>query len=446
MAKNSVLLFVIVFLTRLPFLGPGFGSDPDAWRIAGAARDIARTGHYAASRFPGAPVVEIADAGLLRLGPWALPVAGAIWGAIACVAFYVALCRLGLRGCFWAALALAFTPVFWIHTTDAMDYSWALGLAMVALALAVHGRALLAGAALGLAVGCRIPTVVLVVPVAILLEGRSYVRLVLATVVFAALALIPSFATYGLRFLSDYEFGRVPWIYVAKGATRDVWGVIGTVAVGIATLVALFRLRDVPRRELIAVIVAVVLTGAIYLRLPHEGAYLLPAVPFVLMFLARTLGKQVGIALACVLAISALFVNVREIDIRALRSHGGVRPPFRWYPRNTEVELAAGPLIAERVKRVDAVEMRDRVLESAKGAPPHSIIMVYELLPSIEWKNPPADPQFVHLLTADSLTQAGREGKALFATEDAWDAEWQVYRVRPEQFGVKLFHWEPNSL
>src|SRR5262249_54732778 len=190
------------------------GADPDAWRIAGAARDFARTGHYEASRFPGAPVVEITDSFLLRFGERTLPVVGALWGAITCVAFYVALRRRGVRACCWAALALAFTPVFWIHTTDAMDYSWALGLALIALALAVHGRASLAGAALGLAIGCRIATAVLIVPIALLLEGRSHGRLILATILFGALALAPSFLTYGTRFLSGYEFGRVPWVYV----------------------------------------------------------------------------------------------------------------------------------------------------------------------------------------------------------------------------------------
>src|SRR5262249_37369119 len=171
MRRNAALLFLIVVLTRLPFLGPGFGSDATAWRIAGAARAIAHTGHYEASRFPGAPVVEIADSALLRLGPWALPGAGGPWGALRAGAFFGVLSRLGMRGCFWAALALAFTPVFWINTTDAMDYAWALGLALLALAFAVHGRASLAGAALGLAVGCRIATAVLVVPIGLLYAG-----------------------------------------------------------------------------------------------------------------------------------------------------------------------------------------------------------------------------------------------------------------------------------
>lgn len=441
MARNAALLFFIVLLTRLPFLGPGFGSDPDAWRIAVAARDIGRTGQYTASRFPGAPVVEIADAALLRLGPWALPLAGALWGAIACAAFYVALRRLGMRGCFWAALALAFTPVFWIHTTDAMDYSWALGLALVAMALAVHGRAGWAGAALGLAVGCRIPTVVLIVPIAILLD-RGRLRFVLASVLFAALALAPSFMTYGTRFLSAYEFGRVPWIYVVKGATRDVWGVIGTVAVALSVLVALVRVRSVPSRELLAILAAVVLTGAIYLRLPHDGAYLLPVVPFTLLFVTRALGKPGAISLTFLLAISALFFNVVQPDHPRMQ----IRFPMPWYPPQSIVE-SDGPLLHERERRADLIQTRDLVLERSEGLPSSATIMVYELLPAIQWMQPDVvGPKFVHLLPAASLEQARQSGRPVFATEDAWDNEWQIYRVHPEQFGVRPLSSEPNSL
>lgn len=422
MRRNAALLFVVVLLTRLPFLGPGFGSDADAWRIAGAARTIAQTGHYVASRFPGAPVVELSDSLLLRLGPWALPLASAIWGAIACVAFYVTLCRLGVRGCFWAALALAFTPVFWIHTTDAMDYSWALGLALVSLALAVHARPTLAGVALGLAIGCRLPTALLIVPIAVLLEGRNYPRFVLATILFGALALAPSFLTYGTRFLSGYEFGRVPWIYVVKGATRDVWGVIGTIAIALGAVLAMFRLHLVPRHERLAILSAIAFTAAIYLRLPHDGAYLLPMVPFVLLFMARTLDKSLAVVLASLLLVSSLLVNISQANGFFLQ--------------------AKGPLLVERDRRVELLRTRDLVLERSKHVPSDAVVMVYELLPTIAW-SAPSTPKFVHLLTPASMDLARERDTPMFATEEAWDNEWKVFRVRPKDFGVQLLSDSP---
>jgi hypothetical protein len=437
-ARNAALLFLIVFLTRLPFLGPGFGSDPDAWRIAGAARDIARTGHYVASRFPGTPVVEIADAALLRFGPLGLFLPVALWGAIAAVAFYVALCRLGMRGCFWAALALAFTPVFWIHTTDAMDYAWALGLALVALAFAVHGRATLAGALLGLAVGCRIASAVLVVPVALLLEGRGHARFLGAFVLFGALAFAPSFLTYGTRFLSDYEFGSVPWIYVLKGATRDVWGVIGSVAVGVALAIALFRLRAVPRRERLAVAAAAALTGAIYLRLPHEGAYLLPIVPFVLMFVARALGKPAAIALACLLPISALFVDVVESGRPEPGASKGT--PFHAFGRALILNRDRGPLLEEIARRDFGLAYRDAIVEKASEISSRDIVMVYEFLPSVLWLVPPEStghPTFVHLLDPAAAARSMRENRLVYATPAAREMEERIYHLTARDMNLR---------
>jgi hypothetical protein len=327
-----------------------------------------------------------------------------------------------------------------------MDYAWALGLALMALAFAVHGRATVAGALLGLVVGCRLPTAVLVIPQALLLT-RGHIRFLLATALFGAIALAPSFVTYGTRFLSVYEFGRVPWIYVVKGATRDVWGVIGTVAVGIAVVISLFRLRAVPRRELWAVLTAVVLTGAVYLRLPHEGAYLLPIVPFVLLLMARTLGKPGAIVLASLLLVSSLFVNISQTDTHALRARGDARVPFRPSFHGAELEWGKGPLLVERDRRLGLIQTRDLVLERAKSGPPNAVVMVYELLPAILWADESSgQPRFVHLLPADSLSQVRQEGKPIFATDDAWDNEWQVYRVRPEQYGVQLLSMEPNSL
>ena len=58
-------LAAIVFLSRVPFLLPGYGWDSDAWLIAGTARKIAQTGRYHESRLPGYPVHEVASAFLI---------------------------------------------------------------------------------------------------------------------------------------------------------------------------------------------------------------------------------------------------------------------------------------------------------------------------------------------------------------------------------------------
>src|ERR1044072_3575678 len=48
----------VVLLSRLPFLSPGAGNDDDGWFLVNAPREIAATGRYTTSRFPGYPVQE----------------------------------------------------------------------------------------------------------------------------------------------------------------------------------------------------------------------------------------------------------------------------------------------------------------------------------------------------------------------------------------------------
>jgi hypothetical protein len=52
----------------LPFLLPGYGADPDAWRVGLAARVMRETGRFASSRVPGHPVQELAPWWLSGLG------------------------------------------------------------------------------------------------------------------------------------------------------------------------------------------------------------------------------------------------------------------------------------------------------------------------------------------------------------------------------------------
>ena len=53
-----VFLILLVILSRLPFIGVGYGLDGDAWSVAITAEHWHSTGEYLASRLPGYPVHE----------------------------------------------------------------------------------------------------------------------------------------------------------------------------------------------------------------------------------------------------------------------------------------------------------------------------------------------------------------------------------------------------
>jgi hypothetical protein len=58
MSRALTLASLVVFLSRVPWLGHDFGSDPDSYRIVATGRLLARTGTYQASILPGYPVYE----------------------------------------------------------------------------------------------------------------------------------------------------------------------------------------------------------------------------------------------------------------------------------------------------------------------------------------------------------------------------------------------------
>ena len=106
----GVVLAVCVWLTRLPFVFAGYGTDTDTWKFAIVIREIADTGHYTASRVPGYPLMELACAPLAHLGPWAPNLLSAV--AAAACAWLVArlFARYGARDAALAGAAFAFVP------------------------------------------------------------------------------------------------------------------------------------------------------------------------------------------------------------------------------------------------------------------------------------------------------------------------------------------------
>jgi len=94
-----------------------------------------------------------------------------------------------------------------------MDYVWALGFILASLYYALAGRPLAAGLLLGIAVGCRLTSAGMLLPLALMLiepgKWKSGVRKLViffsAAVAGGAAFYIPAFAKYGPGFLALAE-------------------------------------------------------------------------------------------------------------------------------------------------------------------------------------------------------------------------------------------------
>ncbi len=134
------VVVALVFVSRLPFLGAGHGTDPDAWALVDAARSICETGQYTASRLPGYPLPELIGALLWRGGPLVLNGCTALFSAWAAASFIRSAKVLGSADPLLAGLALAMTPVVFVNSVNSMDTVWALALILASHHAVLVGR------------------------------------------------------------------------------------------------------------------------------------------------------------------------------------------------------------------------------------------------------------------------------------------------------------------
>ena len=310
-----------MLLTRLPWIGSGYGSDPDGYRVVIAARQIARGGEYQASRLPGYPVYEYLTALSAAAAPWVSNGVTALISTVAFVLFALIARELGVRRYLLIALAFALTPVIYVSSSCTMDYIPALAGQLAATYAVLRRRPVLAGLLLGVAVGCRITAGALLLPLCLWMlltqARRPALRQCLAFAITllgtSMLCFLPVWRRYGLDFFGFYDNGSYPPFEVVYArALPLVWGRLGLAAL-LAVLCAapLYygharRKLDEPRtRHAVAMaVLAIALYLTAYLRLPDEAGYLVPAVPFVLLTIALLAPSWAAGALAVALIVS----------------------------------------------------------------------------------------------------------------------------------------------
>ena len=359
---GAFTLFVLAFLaSRIPLLGIGYGSDPDAWRNIVAALHVRAAGHYIPSRVPGFPVFELLLAALAPWGWRATNLAAALAQLGALVAFARVLDLRGARDRRAALVALAFGAALWVHATQTMDYAFGLAFFLAAYAALLEQRAAWAGAWLALACGCR-PSYALVLPAAVAFlalgaGARTRVRGSLARFLlgFAPLVLalfVPVMIAPEARDLgghlarhASHHVTPIQLVPVLRGSVVFLIGKwAATLLIGFAIAALVRRIRGarpqaaggeaigpVPKtgpapvdpagpRDRAATafeaLAALALVG-FFLLTPYEQAYLLPVLPLLLILLARRLPPRAMAAFACAMALQSL-VSLEFAERRAI--------------------------------------------------------------------------------------------------------------------------------
>jgi hypothetical protein len=332
----AALLSVIFVGARLPFISLGYGSDPDAWRVAMSARYLLLHGAYLPSRLPGYPLHDIAMAALIWGGSTLtnLATVAAALAGVFCFAAIVKRLRLPAAGLL--TLTFAFLPLLWPTSTETLDYSWALTLLLGSYLALLGRRPAIAGLLLGLAGGCRVTYLAFGLPLALLIlqDGRPRDLLRFLGVMLGAWMIVfsPVWFRYGFSFWNFYDV-RPGWGDFFRSLTEGSVGLLSLIVLVVCLAVSWRELRRLPRilsfePQAGAWAMIALLALFVFVRLPLQTYYLMPAAPFALLLLSRIVRKSL-LVVVCLSLLLGGVVDVYTVSSAGWRSPAallGIRP------------------------------------------------------------------------------------------------------------------------
>lgn len=321
------LLSFLFIISRVPLLNLGFGSDPDAWRVADSAFDLHYFNIYHPSRFPGYPLYEFFNSLIINYGWLATNIATMIISLISVFIFAKILKELDIKNKGLLVVTYVFLPILWINSASTMDYMWALTFILFTWFFIIKKQYFLAGLMMGLAIGSRITSVALILPFLylILAETKNVKNAIYYSVTASVTAIIlflPLFLQYGLNFLTYYPSSVN---IIAVGLIINYFLGILAVSFGLMLLALSFKslLNNVLRKDNLTLFL-LFLIGIIlilFIKAPYEVAYLIPAIPFSLILISN-ISKRTFFAVLCILLISNAFISFPSLNSSNIAEEG----------------------------------------------------------------------------------------------------------------------------
>ncbi len=397
------VIVILSLLTRLPFLFHGYGVEEDSYGLVLTVQRIAETGVYEMSRAPGHPVQELMLSRIPNAPDFVMNGLSMLFGMLATIMFFMVMRELRYPKPLLAALLLMMMPVFYISSTYTIDYVWALAFLMCAWWLLLKHRYLLTGLALGLAVGCRVTSVLFVVPLVVYLfvnggprnAAKQLFLVGIPALIMTALLFLPALTVYGTGFFYTYPLPYPPLPKVFYKGTIGVMGVWGCVALAGALVTILFRGKklqpaetdDSHRGVLLFAILMIAMHVLLYLRLPEKSAFLIPALPFLILLLHHYLVNEKSYAFWCALfLISPFFTSVQLAD----KDRGSVASPLAVNQvvagQEVSLDFIYGPVISDLTKRINKEHFVSKFIDSYQKVNEKSVILCGFWMNHIELK------------------------------------------------------------
>ena len=310
-------------------MGPG--SDPDSIRELRSGAILLWEHRYVLSRPPGYFPYEALCGLLYFLGGMVATNCATVAMSLLLLDSFLGVCeRLVVPHRHLMAAAMAIHPIYWAASTSTIDFIWALGCFFVGFRLLLNHRHFGAAAMLGLSVGIRLSSVLMVAPLLIsgIIErprdARVWMTAALASAIGVALYL-PEFIASGNSFaFLTYYIGEWTWSgHIARFLYKNVyfWGLPTTLFLCAAAPALIRALAAAERRFRATIIMSLaILFGfeALFLKIPVQRAYLLPMLPFALILLALAMRDRPRLLMAITLLIFSynfVSLNIARADI-----------------------------------------------------------------------------------------------------------------------------------
>ncbi|MDX5326959.1 MAG: hypothetical protein LPK80_11950 [Bacteroidota bacterium] len=364
--NQGYLLFLLVLITRIPFLGLGYGIEEDSWGHVENAWEIFSSGRYVLSRLPGHPLYEFL---LTLLWPihsyWVYNGLSALASAGCILIFYRLMRWYGLPHPFWTSLALASVPVLFVSGTYTIDYSLSLFFVLLSYDRSLRQQPILAGIWLGVATGFRITSLIWGLPIFLILltdpiKGKPRVAIRFATIaLISSLAYyLPALVNYGWGF---FDFHRPPYPSLVEGLYKMSIGVTGVLGfLGLMISIPWRRTGRIPGLHLIFWVLAFLLYALAYWRMPEKAAFWLPVLPFIFLFWASGKHSTIKTMGGILILLSPWFFGINITDPYRGSDHSSYAYLFKTGNGETFLDPVQGPLLNDATKRIRKMEFSNR--------------------------------------------------------------------------------------
>ncbi|MCK5832313.1 hypothetical protein KAH81_01445 [bacterium] len=446
-ARNSLFwpaLAIMYFASRVIFFPLGYGVDSDAWRVAKTGIDFIGKGIYSPSRPPGYPAMEIL-VGLLK-SSFASNLAIAILGFAAIIAFHFLCKQLALPRPRLTTIVFAFTPLFLVFSATTMDYIPSLTFVLWALVTAGMGLFPISGFLFGMSLAFR-PAGVILLPCWLYYLWLNKMSKKDALFSILAMASVVAICFITLLVGSSNGASSVPFsldlallqrfvfiLYRSYGA----FDLLGWIAILIGLYHVFLKAKTHDIAEILFVLSALPFI-ALWIVLPHESAYWLTLLPFILLAIFTVKFKKKIMLFLGLMLILPAFISITP---RLKTPTGYILRP----------NITRGIVIEDIVVRRRI--MRYRSLLSKTAFPDNSLVICgrssayFELNTDFEfigelkghdmWRSKTSEVYFVDGVSKMTVDSWLSEGKKVFILEEAVPATKMTFGWLPEELGVEV--------